>query len=49
MQLRPRLKLECSWGSIAARIALAAVAAIFQNGRQQTYNRHQKVNYKVSC
>ena len=25
---------------------LAAVAAIFQNGPQQTYNRHQKVNIK---
>jgi len=33
-------------GGATAELPLAAVAAIFHNGRQQTYNRHQKVNIK---
>ena len=33
-------------GEPSPNCPLAAVAAIFQNGRQQTYNRHQKVNIK---
>ena len=33
-------------GGTTAELPLAAMAAIFQNGRQQTYNRHQKVNTK---
>jgi len=36
-------------GGATAELPLAAVAAIFQNGRQKTYNRHQKSQYKISC